>query len=566
MTDKTRINEEPIEISPGERKELLELVEEKQQSREGRRLKADQVPKILLPYQARWHADQSVVRLAEKSRRIGWSWGALAAEGALEAARPKGKGMDQFYMGYNMAMAAENIGDVVFFAQVYGLVVSEIDVKRHREHVIVTDEKGRVIRNEKQDITTYKVQFASGHVYEALSSNPHNWRGRQGHARIDEAAFHKNIQEVVKAALAFRLWGGRIDIVSTHNGEDNQFNLWVRDIKAGKLNWSLHAVDFDKALAEGFYKRICLVTGKTWSEEAQRQFRDEAFDDYPDQADANEELLCIPKRGSGVYFSRILLEQCMEEGVPTVTWSKPDEWVLDQKRLAEAEKWCEENLKPILDNLPTDQRTAYGQDFARSADLSSTWILQEDAPNHWKQRLNLELRNIPFDVQAYIRDYILDRVPLLHGAGFDARGNGEAHAEAAMQKYGLRIYSYKATAEWYATYFPRYRQAYEDRSITITKSEDIIADHRLVELVKSRPRFSDGRVKGSDGKFRHGDSASAGLIVWVVILEEGEPAYGETIEDDDTDRLYRPESARGRTRVSMFGRNRSDARSGSERG
>jgi phage FluMu gp28-like protein len=135
-----------------------------------------------------------------------------------------------------------------------------------------------------------------------------------------------------------------------------------------------------------------------------------------------------------------------------------------------------------------------------------------------------------------------------------------------MQKYGLRVYLYKATAEWYATYFPRYRQAYEDRSITITKREDIIADHRLVELVKGRPRFSDGRIKGSDGKFRHGDTASAGLIAWVVILEEGEPAYGVTIEDEDTDRRYQPESARGRSRVSMFGRNRSEARSGAERG
>lgn len=564
MTDRTRINEEPVEISQGERKELLDLVEEKQQSRAGQFLSANQVPKILLPYQARWHADKSVVRLAEKSRRIGWSWGALAAEGALEAARPKGKGMDQFYMGYNMAMAAENIGDVTFFAQAYGFAVSEIDVRRHREHVIVTDDKGQVIRNEKQDITTYKVQFASGHVYEALSSNPHNWRGRQGHARIDEAAFHKNLQEVVKAALAFRLWGGRIDIVSTHNGEDNQFNLWVRDIKAGKLNWSLHHVDFDQALADGFYKRICLITGKDWSKKAEMQFREDAFADYPDQADANEELLCIPKRGSGVYFSRILLEQCMEEGIPTVHWNKPDEWVLDQNRLVEAKKWCEENLKPILDNLPTDQRSVYGQDFARSADLSVTWILQEDAPRHWQQRLNLELRNIPFDVQVLIRDYILDRLPLLHGVGFDARGNGEAHAESAMQKYGLRVLLIKATTEWYATYFPRYHQAYEDQSITITKSEDVIADHRLVELHKGRPRFSDGRIKGSDGKYRHGDSASAGLIAWAVVLEEGEPAYGETIEEKDTDKLYQPESAQGRRRVSMFGRKRTDARDGAE--
>ncbi|MEW8494251.1 MAG: terminase family protein [Candidatus Thiodiazotropha taylori] len=564
MNDQVRVTEESIDISAGERQDLLDLVEEKQESRSGKLLTAETTPKILLPYQARWHEDKSVVRLAEKSRRIGWSWGALAAEGALEAARPKGKGMDQFYMGYNMAMAAENIGDVVFFAQAYGFAVSEIDVRRPRAHVIVKNDRGQVISNEKQDITTYKVQFASGHVYEALSSNPHNWRGRQGHARIDEAAFHKNLQEVVKAALAFRLWGGRIDIVSTHNGEDNQFNLWVRDIKAKKLNWSLHHVDFDQALADGFYKRICLVTGKTWSRKAEQKFRDDAFADYPDSSDANEELLCIPKRGSGVYFSRILLEQCMEEGIPTVYWYKSDEWVLDQDRLAEAEKWCEENLKPILDSLPTDQRTVYGQDFARSSDLSPTWILQEDAPNHWRQRLNLELRNIPFDVQAYIRDYILDSLPLLHGAGFDARGNGEAHAEQAQQKYGLRVLLVKATAEWYATYFPRYHQAYEDQSITIAKNEDIIADHRLVELHKGRPRFGDGRIKGSDGKPRHGDTASAGLIAWAVVLQEGQPSYGESVEDKDTDALYKPESARGRQRVSMFGRNRSAARSGSE--
>lgn len=565
MTDKTRITEEAVEISDGERRDLLDLVQEQQQSRSGKLLTAETAPKILLPYQARWHADTSVVRLAEKSRRIGWSWGALAAEGALEAARPKGKGMDQFYMGYNMAMAAENIGDVTFFAQAYGFAVSEIDVRRHREHVIVKNDKGHVISNEKQDITTYKVRFASGYVYEALSSNPHNWRGRQGHARIDEAAFHKNLQEVVKAALAFRLWGGRIDIVSTHNGEDNQFSLWVRDIKAGKLNWSLHHVDFDQALADGFYRRICLVTKKDWSEGAEAKFREDAFADYPDQADANEELLCIPKRGSGVYFSRILLEQCMEDGIPTVTWSKPDEFVLDQNRLGETKRWCDENLKPILDNLPSDQRSVYAQDFARSGDLSVIWLLQEETARRWRQRINLELRNIPFDCQEFIRDYILDRMPLLHGAGFDARGNGESHAEGAMQKYGLRVSLVKATPEWYSTYFPRYHQAYEDQSIIISRSEDIIADHRMVELYKGRPRMSDGRIKGSDGKYRHGDTAATGVIAWSVVLEEGEPAYGETVEDKDTDKLYQPESARGRRRVSMFGPSRSGTRDGAER-
>lgn len=545
--------EEPLSLSKGEEQDLLDLVEEQQQTREGRGITAANVPTILLPYQARWHADESVVRLAEKSRRIGWSWGALAAEGAMEAALPKGHrfGMNQYYMGYNQAMAAENIGDVVFFAQAYGSVVSDISVRRHRAHLAVKDAGGVVIRNERRDITTYKVSFASGHVYEALSSNPHNWRGRQGHARIDEAAFHDNLAQVVKAALAFRLWGGRISIVSTHNGEENQFNLWVKEIKAGKLNWSLHHVDFDQALAEGFYQRICLVTGQTWSPEAEREFRQAAFDDYPDQADANEELLCIPKAGSGVYFSRILLEQCQEAGIPIVRWTQPAEWVLDQKRLDDTDRWIRDTLKPLIDNLPTDQRTVYGQDFGRDGDLSVIWILQNDAPRHWRTAFLLELRKLPFDVQAQIRDHLLEELPLLHHAKFDARGNGQSHAEGAIQLLGpQKVECVMLTASWYAVAFPKYKSAYEDKSITIPKSEDIIADHRLAELYKGSPRMSDRRVKGSDGKFRHGDSTVAGLMAWMAALEEGEPAFGVDLEPDMT--VYQPDSAKGRMRVGVF--------------
>lgn len=539
-----RIDEEPVELSPGEKKDLLDLVEEKQQTRGVSPGMLSAVPKILLPYQIRWHADPSVVRLAEKSRRIGWSWGALAAEGALEAARPKGKGMDQFYMGYNMAMAAENIGDVVFFARAYGFAVSEIDVRRHAERVITQDERGRILSESKRDITTYKVMFASGHVYEALSSNPHNWRGRQGHARIDEAAFHQNLGEVVKAALAFRLWGGRIDIVSTHNGEDSQFNQWVREIQAGKLGWSLHRVTFDDALRDGFYQRICLVTGKDWSQEAEAEFRAAAFADYPDQADANEELLCIPKRGSGLYFSRLLLEQCQEDGIPVLRWEQPEEFVLDANREAVTDAWLAETVIPVLDGLP-GQRSVYGQDFGRDGDLSVIVVLQEDAPRHWRTRLHLELRKIPFDVQARIRDAILDRLPLLHAAYFDARGNGQSHAEAAQQKYGLTVMGIKATAEWYATSFPKYHAAFEDRSLTVPRSEDVISDHRLVELFKGNPRMGEGHNVGSDKKRRHGDSAIAYLMAWMATQEPFQPPAGEQIDEGSRDQ-YLPEAMRGR--------------------
>ncbi|MDY6979209.1 MAG: terminase family protein [Pseudomonadota bacterium] len=524
-----------------QQQQYLELVQdissERHQGMEG-----VDIPHILLPYQQAWQADTSPVRLGEKSRRIGWSWG-MAAEAVLEAAEEGG--MDQFYVGYNLPMAAEFIGDCAFFARAFSIVAGEIDVTL--EHA--------VLENERRDIVKYSIQLSSGNKIEALSSNPHNFRGRQGHARIDEAAFHQDLAELLKAALAFLIWGGRVSVVSTHNGDDNPFNLMIRDIQAGKLNYSHHKVTFDDALQEGFYKRICLVQGKDWTLEGEAAFREHIVSQYGDGAD--EELFCIPRKGSGIYFPRTLLERCAQEGIPVVRYSKPEEWVLDDHRDAEADKWIRDVLKPVIDNLPTDRRSVFGQDFGRSGDLSVNWILQEAGPGQWDTAFVLELRNIPFDIQQKIMFFILDELPLFHHAKFDARGNGQSHAEAALQKYGpARIECVMATPAWYATAFPKYRTAFEDKSISIPMSEDIIADHRRVILEKGRPKMDDGRDKGSDGLYRHGDSAIAGLLAWMATQEEGQPPAGATVDDVDVLDTFEAMSARGRRRASLFGRGR----------
>ncbi|MDK2955403.1 MAG: hypothetical protein PWQ57_899 [Desulfovibrionales bacterium] len=497
----------------------LDLVDQIQEERATRELTPDEVPSVLLSYQAAWHEDNSPVRVCRKSRRVGFSWGALAAESSLEAAAIAGQ--DQFYMGYNQSMAAEFIGDVVFFSRAYGLVVSAISVWAETD----------VIENERRDITIYKVRFASGHKVEALSSAPHNWRSRQGHAIIDEAAFHENLKEVVKGALAFLMWGGRVSLVSTYNGEQNDFAEFVRDILAGKLPWSLHTVTFDDALRAGFYRRVCLVRGKPWSPEAEEAYRRSVYAVYPTPDDAAEELDCIPKRGSGVYFSRLLIEHCQDSTIPVLHFERPAEWVLDPNRLVEAEKWCCDVLKPVLDALPSDRRTAVGQDFGRDGDLSIIKTLQEETRERWRTAFDLEMRKIPFDVQQLILFFILDRLPLFHHIKLDARGNGQSHAEACLQKYGpAHVECVMLTAAWYALWFPRYRRAYEDSSIIVQASEDFIADHRLVVLSKGQPKMSDVRVKGSDGQYRHGDSAVAGVLSWAAACEEARgPAWDKPV-------------------------------------
>lgn len=504
------VKTEPVEVSEAEKHDLLDLVQEQQSLRATSKIPIDQVPKILLPYQIRWHSDPANVRFCVKCRRIGFSWGSIAAEGALAAAASNG--MNQYYMGYNMGMAAENIGDAATFARAYNMVASEIDISRERE----------ILGDKKQDITRFKITFYSGHIYEALSSAPWNWRGRQGHAIIDEAAFHRDLSEVIKGAMAFLMWGGRVSIISTHNSEENHFFDLLTQIQSGRLpTWSLHQIDLDKALAEGFYQRICLVTGKTWSPEAEKKWRDEQFASYPNEEDANEELLCIPKRGVGAYFTRMLLSQCMIDDVPQLRWAKPAEWVTNPNRIPATTEWIKDNLKPVIDNL-LKKRTVYGQDFGRTNDLSVIWIHQELDPGRWTQVLTLELRNIPFDVQAEIRDWLLDNLPYWQHAAFDARGNGQSHAEGAMQKYGAsRVSCVMATAKTYFDHFPNYRRCYEDRSFLIGDSEDVLTDHRRVILRRGSPTMDDNRDKGTDGQFRHGDSAVAGLMVYIATQNSG---------------------------------------------
>lgn len=535
-------------MTPDERDTALELVDSIQSKRAGIQLAglpASEVPYILLPYQIRWHQDTSVVRICDKGRRVGFTWGAWAAEAALEAALADG-GMDQFYMGYNQSMAAEFVGDCATFARWYGMICSKIDVGL----------ESVVIGKEKHDVVAYKIKFASGNKIEALSAMPHNWRGRQGHARIDEAGQQPRLEAVVEGALAYRFWGGRISIGGTHMGEDNPFNDYVKRAIAKQLPWSHHRVRFSDAINEGLYRRICLVTKKPWSPEAEAAFIADAHAQYPSSEAAIEELECIPRRGTGVFFSRMLLEKCAVPEPVVLHYAKPAAFVLDPERLGITQAWIDEVLAPVVRALPKDRRTTAGQDFGRTGDLSVLVIGQElPGGKGWKTPFRVELRNIPFDCQELITHWLLQELPLFHHAKFDARGNGQAHAESALQLLGpQRVQCVQLTGKWYDEHFARYHQAYEDGEIHTFGDEDWISDHRSVVLVAGAPRVSDARTKGSDGGDRHGDAAVAGVLMWAACRQEAPPAAGESVDARPEDTL--PEAMLGRRRTILFGRAR----------
>lgn len=468
-------------------------------------------PAVFLPYQAAWVADRADVKVAEKSRRVGFSW-AEAEDSAEDAAKSKDAGgMDTWYIGYNKDMAQEFVRDVAFWARAMNQTCGEIGEE--------------IIRDEDKDILTFVIKFASGFRVTALSSRPSNLRGKQGRVIIDEAAFHDDLPGLLKAAMALLVWGGKVRVISTHNGEANAFNELVLDIRAGKKPYSLHRVEFDAAVKQGLYRRICLATKKTWSPEGEVAWVKSMRDFYGD--DATEELDVIPSAGSGTYLTRALIEGVMSAEIPVVRLTMPAAFaeLASLMREAEIHDWCERELGPtIATYVVPGRRSFFGEDFARSGDLTVLWPLQETPTLGLTTPFTVELRNVPFEQQKQILYYLVDRLPRFTAGALDARGNGQYLAEVAMQRYGSqRIAQVMLSLEWYRENMPRFKAAFEDKTIDAPRDADVLADLRAVRMEKGVARVPEGaRGQGADGNKRHGDSAVAlALGIYAAKVMEG---------------------------------------------
>lgn len=173
-----------------------------------------------------------------------------------------------------------------------------------------------------RQISAYRVRFASGFRVEALSSRPENIRGLQGVVVIDEAAFHKNVRAVLDAVNALLIWGGRIRVISTHNGKLNPFNELINEAKAGKVPFSLHFIPFQAAVDNGLFKRVCLLRGMEYSAEAEREWEAKIRGAYGLRtAQMRQELDAIPADAEGTALSQVVIESVTSRDIPVIRWT-----------------------------------------------------------------------------------------------------------------------------------------------------------------------------------------------------------------------------------------------------
>ncbi|MBP2843753.1 hypothetical protein J9A02_27445 [Pseudomonas sp. PNP] len=453
----------------------------------------------MLPYQQKWIGIRAPLKVGEKSRRIGLTW-AEAADNVLVAASAKSAGgQTVYYLGYNQDMTVEYIQACAMWARAFNYAAEEI------EEGIWPDE------DPDKNIKTYTIVFPSGHRIVALTSRPSNLRGRQGVVVIDEAAFHSDLAELLKAALALLIWGGEVHVISTHDGTENAFNELIEEIRAGKRKGHLFRCTFSEAVADGLYDRVCMRRGIPHTKEEEEAWVQDVYSFYGDAA--TEELDCVPSQGGGAYLSLALVESRTSRESPVVRLKYPQgyETAPEHVRLAESLEWCERELLPLLKAMPTGVQSFYGMDFARSGDLSVFWPLLKEQNLRKRTPFVLEMRNVPFKQQEQILFYIVRRLPNFLKGAHDARGNGQQIAESAAVEFGFnRIEQVMLTEGWYRDNMPPFKAALEDDTLYgIPADKDVTGDIRAFRVVKGVARIPEQRTTEKGGDKRHGDAGVA---------------------------------------------------------
>jgi len=481
---------------------------------------------VLMKHQKEWLAlcAKEDLTIAEKGRRTGVTY-ATALDSSITAASKKEAGGDNvYYVGDTKDKGLEFIGYCAHMAKVMAMAMA--DGWSGIEVFLFEDQQED---GSSKHITGYRIRYASGFQIVVLSSNPANIRGLQGIVVIDEAAFHQNVGTVIEACLALIIWGGKIRIISTHNGANNAFNELVKDSLKGLYDFKVYQVFFDDAVANGLYERVCFVKGWDATAEGKEAWYKKVRGAYgARKAAMKQELDGVPMEGNGVAIPGMLIENCMHEERPVIRLSLDDEFAL--RSVEDRESWCDAwikvNLDPVLKTLNPDLQHVYGEDFARHGDFSVIAPMSIERNLMRKVPFIVELKNVPTKQQEQILYHIIENLPKFYAGAMDATGNGETLAEYTADKFGHNLIDQiKLNDAWYRTNMVKFQGAFEDQQLDLPKDADIKNDIRALQLIDGiikLPKLRTKDTKNSEFK-RHGDSAIAIALAYIASISDVVP-------------------------------------------
>ena len=388
---------------------------------------------IFLPYQSRWIADKSRLKLMEKGRQIGLSWStayATVSRTAVETAK-----RDQWTSSRDEMQARLFIEDCKLFSGILDLAAQDM---------------GEQVIDHEQKQTAQVLKFLSGRAIYSMSSNADAQAGKRGGRVLDEFALHPDPRKLWSIAYPGITWGGQLEVISTHRGSHNYFNQLVRDIKEGDnpKKISLHTVTLEHALADGFLWK--LQKSLPADDERQEMTEAEYFDwvkaGAADEESFLQEYMCLPADDDAAFLEYDLIASC--EYASNTDWSR------------------------------IEGRQLYaGIDIGRKKDLTVLWVVELLGDVLYTRHIEVLQNMRKGDQEKVIWPWIERCVRTC----IDATGLGIGWADDAQAKYGeARVEAVTFTPKVKEALAYPIRSRMDDRRLRIPYDKHIRADLRQV--------------------------------------------------------------------------------------
>lgn len=397
---------------------------------------------VFLPYQSRWIADRSRLKLMEKSRQIGLSWSTAYA--ADERTAEQGAKWDQWVSSRDDLQARLFIEDCKRFAQIM--------------HMVAEDLGERVI-DEQKKISAYVLHFANGRRIHSMSSNPDAQAGKRGGRILDEFALHPDPRKLWSVAYPGITWGGSMEIISTHRGSHNFFNQLIREIRenGNPKKISLHRVTLQDALDQGFLYKLqqSLPADHEVQELDEAGYFDFIRSGCADDESFQQEYMCQPADDDAAFLEYDLIASC--------EYSSGDAWEYD------------------FDQLNAARGRLYGGlDIGRKKDLTVLWIFELLGDVLYTRKIiELKAMSKP-DQEAILWPYMA----MLQRVCIDCTGLGIGWTDDAQRKFGeYRVEGVTFTTKTKEALAYPVRGKMQDKKLRIPYRPDIRADLRAVTKV-----------------------------------------------------------------------------------
>ena len=399
--------------------------------------------KHFLPYQAKWIADKSRLKISKKSRRIGMTY-AESYEDVIDASQQTAP-MDVWFSSADESAARE----YVLYCQ-----------KWTKLYQVVAEYLGEIVLNKDEDVKAFTIEYATGKRIYALSSNPCGFRSKGGKLVLDEFAFHKDQEAMWKAASPITTWNYPGRVLSTFNGKGNRFYRMTEDAEKGN-KWSLHTTTIEDAVRQGLVSKIL---GHEASTDEIAAFLQDCRDIAGDEETYQQEYMCLP----------------VDEATAWLTWDL----------IVSAEH--PDAGKP---ELYAGGPCYVGNDIGRRRDLSVIWVDEKIGDVLWTREV-VSMKGASFAEQDAQMARIFATYNV-HRLCKDQTGMGEKPVEDDKRKYGdSRVEGLLFSSPVKQDLAVAGKQQFEDRRLRIPGTRAIRESHhsvRKVTTVAGNPRFDADR-------------------------------------------------------------------------